>query len=135
MTPEEREELLAGPHVAVIGTEDDSGRPHLSPVWYEWDGNAFTLVLQSGSRKHRNLAARPRFTLCIDRRSWPYRSAVAECEVESLTPRVGYPREVASRYLDGDLLERIMERYEAIEWQLVRATVSRWYGHINRVDG
>jgi PPOX class probable F420-dependent enzyme len=132
MTPEEREELLAQSNIAVLGTEDESGRPHLAPVWYAWDGQTFTLVTPTGSRKHRNLKARRRFSVCIDKRTWPYRSLIAECDVEDMAPQQGYPLAVAARYLDGDLLEQVITRYQAIEWQIVRGRPTRWYGHINR---
>jgi nitroimidazol reductase NimA-like FMN-containing flavoprotein (pyridoxamine 5'-phosphate oxidase superfamily) len=132
MTPEEREALLGEPHIAVLATESGSGRPHLAPLWYRWADGAFTLATPTGSMKHRNLQARPRFTLCIDKRSWPYRSLIAECDVVAQAAQQGYPEEIAARYLDGDRLAGLLDRYRAIEWQVVRGRPTRWYGHINR---
>ena len=34
MSDDELNELLGGAHVAVLGTVDAQGRPHLAPIWY-----------------------------------------------------------------------------------------------------
>jgi pyridoxine/pyridoxamine 5'-phosphate oxidase len=132
LTPEEREAMLAEPLIAVLATEEASGRPHLTPLWYRWDGSLFTIATPTGSRKHRNLERRPRFSLCIDKRTWPYRSLIAECEVADRVARMGYPEDLASRYLQGELLVGVLERYRPIEWQVVTGRATRWYGHVNR---
>ncbi len=41
LTPAEVKEFLAEPVVARIATIDESGVPYVTPVWQEWDGQAF----------------------------------------------------------------------------------------------
>ena len=36
------EEFLRGAQVAALSTVRPDGRPHVVPVWYEWDGKEFT---------------------------------------------------------------------------------------------
>jgi nitroimidazol reductase NimA-like FMN-containing flavoprotein (pyridoxamine 5'-phosphate oxidase superfamily) len=44
LTPEELAEFLAGPVVARVATVDAEGRPYVTPVWQEWDGEAMWVV-------------------------------------------------------------------------------------------
>jgi nitroimidazol reductase NimA-like FMN-containing flavoprotein (pyridoxamine 5'-phosphate oxidase superfamily) len=44
LTPAEVKEFLAAPVVARIATIDESGVPYVTPVWQEWDGEAFWIV-------------------------------------------------------------------------------------------
>jgi nitroimidazol reductase NimA-like FMN-containing flavoprotein (pyridoxamine 5'-phosphate oxidase superfamily) len=38
MTEQERQEFVAGPHVAVLSVASDGGRPpHATPVWYAYE--------------------------------------------------------------------------------------------------
>ena len=41
LTPAEVKEFLAEPVVARIATIDENGVPYVTPVWQEWDGEAF----------------------------------------------------------------------------------------------
>jgi PPOX class probable F420-dependent enzyme len=44
LTPEELSEFLAGPVVARVATVDAEGRPYVTPVWQEWDGQVMWVV-------------------------------------------------------------------------------------------
>ena len=44
LTPAEVKEFLAKPVVARIATIDENGVPYVTPVWQEWDGQAFWIV-------------------------------------------------------------------------------------------
>ena|SRR5690606_8269579 len=132
MQPDERDEFLAGPHIAVMATERPDGRPHLSPVWYLWDGTEFRFVIEPRSVKHHNLALRPRLSVCVDKKSWPYASVIADCDVTLRDYRLGYPSDLAQRYLEGDRLDSFLARYEGTEWVVTHAVPVSWYGHINR---
>ena len=41
LTPAEIKEFLTEPVVARIATIDQNGMPYVTPVWQEWDGEAF----------------------------------------------------------------------------------------------
>jgi nitroimidazol reductase NimA-like FMN-containing flavoprotein (pyridoxamine 5'-phosphate oxidase superfamily) len=46
LTPAEVKEFLAEPVVARIATIDENGVPYVTPVWQEWDGEAFWMVVR-----------------------------------------------------------------------------------------
>ena len=39
---------------------------HLTPIWFDWDGEAFRLTLGAGRVHLKNLAANPRATILVD---------------------------------------------------------------------
>ena len=57
------EERLAGSHDFWLATVTPDGAPHLMPVWAIWRGGALWFSSANGSRKARNLTARPRCSL------------------------------------------------------------------------
>ena len=76
MTPEEIDEFLSRPNVAVVSTVDPDGQPHAVPTWYEWSRGEIVFHTGLRSRKYRNLRRNPRVTLCVDERTAPYRAVV-----------------------------------------------------------
>jgi len=131
MTDPAQRALLAQGLVAVIATEQPDGRPHLTPVWFSWDGAAFEVVTPDSSRKYRNLQRTGRCTLVVDKRSWPYQSVIAECELTGTRPIRGYPPALVHRYLDGDLARDFLDTYRDTKLTAVTLHPTRWYGHVN----
>jgi PPOX class probable F420-dependent enzyme len=66
LTPEERDEFLSRKLVGRLATQRDDGWPHVTPIWYVWEGGRFHLSL-GNSRKHlANLRRDPHATMCVD---------------------------------------------------------------------
>lgn len=66
MTTEDTEAFLAEPHVGVIASLRQDGRPYTVPVWHLWDG---THVWISGTLSRvwcRQIMADPRVSLCVE---------------------------------------------------------------------
>ncbi len=76
LTPQEIDEFLSRPNVAIVATVDPDGQPHAVPTWYEWTDGEIVFHTGLHSRKYRNLRRDPRVTLCIDERTPPYRAVV-----------------------------------------------------------
>jgi PPOX class probable F420-dependent enzyme len=57
--------LLTERLVAVLGTVDPDGAPHVVPVWFAARSGQIVLATSSRSRKIRNLERDPRATLCV----------------------------------------------------------------------
>lgn len=53
-------------HTVVVGTVYPDGQPHLTTVWYRWDGEAFWIATNRTTVKYRNLRRDPRITLLVD---------------------------------------------------------------------
>lgn len=65
LTREQIDAFLGEAHTAVVATIYADGRPHLSTVWYRWDG-AFWIATNRTTVKYRNLRRDPRITLLVD---------------------------------------------------------------------
>ena len=82
----------------------------LSPVWFEWDGDA--VVIWTGGPedgKTRHLAADPRTTIVIAESDLPYRGLEVTGRAE-LTPD-GYDaaiRRISARYVGAEAAERLV---------------------------
>lgn len=65
MSKEELEEFLSTPRVARVATIRD-GKPHVVPVWYEYDGSNILVSTTKGARKAKNLQSNPNVSITID---------------------------------------------------------------------
>lgn len=65
MTREEIRKYLSEPHVARLATSHD-GWPHVTPVWFEYDGETFWIPIQATTRKATHVKKDKRVGLLID---------------------------------------------------------------------
>jgi len=93
------EEFLRGPMVAALATVRPDGRPHVVPVWYEYDGREFTISSFRDTQKAKNIAKKGFAALSIFSGAIPYRQVTVEG-----TARMGGP-------LDNVWRERVAMRY------------------------
>lgn len=93
-------EFLKGPHLAALATVRPDGRPHVTPVWYEYDGYEFIVSTFRSSQKARNVARKGFAAMSIATDEVPYKQVIVEG-----TARVGsqidnvWRQRVAIRYL------------------------------------
>ena len=96
MSVHDREDFLAGPHVAVVGVVDPRGvrAPLLVPVWYGYQpGSVVTVQTGRDTIKARLIRAAGRFSLCVQDESAPYRYVSVEGPVVAVEDPV--PADVA----------------------------------------
>jgi uncharacterized protein len=102
-TETERQEFLAGKHVAVLSVEAVNGRPPASvPIWYGYaPGGHILLNTGASARKARLIERAGAVTLVVQREEMPYQYVVVEGTViETTTPTPLEVREaIAIRYL------------------------------------
>ena len=65
LTENQQAFLRERPH-AVLATIMPDGRPQLTPNWYLWDGERFSVSTLDWTVKVKNAKRDPRITLCID---------------------------------------------------------------------
>ena len=112
------EEFLRQPNVAALSSVRPDGRPHVTPVWYEFSGGEFTVSTFRSAQKLKNVARKGFASLCIYTQELPYRLVIVEG-----TARVGSPvdnvwrERVASRYL-GEAAGRRYVR-DTADWDVV----------------
>jgi len=93
-------EFLKGAHLASLATVRPDGRPHVTPVWYEYDGYEFIVGTFRSSQKARNVARKGFAALAIGTTQVPYKQVIIEG-----TARLGsqidnvWRERVAIRYL------------------------------------
>lgn len=98
------EQFLQTPLVARLACLNREGKPHVVPVWQEWDGEAFYVAAWEGSQWALYLQENPAVSLTIDEPWTPLRRVVAHGE--------------ATRLREGDypggtqaLVTRLRQRY------------------------
>ena len=66
MTPKELDDFLAGERICRVATLSVGGAPHLSPLWFVWDGKAVWMVSLIKSQRWSDLARDPRVSIVVD---------------------------------------------------------------------
>jgi PPOX class probable F420-dependent enzyme len=105
MTVAEREDFLAGLHVAVLSVEDPGRGPLAVPVWYSYaPGGTVSVVTGGHSVKAGLLRAAGRFSLCVQSESMPYRYVSVEGPITAVDDTVlpDERRALAHRYLGAE---------------------------------
>jgi PPOX class probable F420-dependent enzyme len=102
-TETERQEFLAGKHVAVLSVAATDGRPPASvPIWYDYTpGGHIRINTGASARKARLIEQAGAVTLVVQREDLPYQYVVVEgTVVETTAPTPVEVREaIAIRYL------------------------------------
>ncbi len=99
MTPEQLRKFLSEPHLLDLATITSEGYPHVTPVWFEYDGKNFRISTTRERKKARNLATNPRAGFSIAEHQLPYKAVI------------GYGEATIEDDTDGKLLERLAHRY------------------------
>jgi PPOX class probable F420-dependent enzyme len=113
LAPGDLGDLLERPILAVLATRRRDETTMLSPVWFEWDGDA--VVIWTGGPedgKARHLAADPRTTVVIAESDLPYRGLEVTGRAE-LTGD-GYDaaiRRISARYVGAAAAERLVRAF------------------------
>ncbi|MER5910487.1 pyridoxamine 5'-phosphate oxidase family protein [Streptomyces sp. NPDC001982] len=66
MTPDELDEFLAGERTCRVATVSTDGAPHVSALWFAWDGTSLWLYSVVRSRRWADLRRDPRVAVVVD---------------------------------------------------------------------
>lgn len=66
MTKQEIDKRLEGRALARMATYREDGMIHLTPIWFDWDGERFRHTLGAGRVHLKNLRRDPRVTILVD---------------------------------------------------------------------
>ena len=131
LTPEEIQQYLEQPHIAVMATINRRGEPHLTPNWYRYNGSALMFVTRSDRLKYRNLQRDRRMSVCIydAPRASQYVVISGAAAIQDAT--TGGPevwdeiRRVVSRYVAPEDVESYIARWRTEPRVLVTITPER----------
>jgi PPOX class probable F420-dependent enzyme len=115
-------DLFEQPWLATLATYRKNGTVLLSPVWFDWDGEAFLVSLVHGDWKELHLRRNPRASLLIaEEASYPGR-ALEAAGTASVTPDADTSaiRRIATRYLGDSVGNRWVSQYPELVWDLMR---------------
>lgn len=119
MTPEKLKEFLAKPILMDIATVTPEGYPHVTPVWFDYDGEVFRVSTTKERKKARNVLQNPRVGFSIAQHSLPYAAVVGYGDVErSDDPQGTLLQKLARKYLPPEKAEKYYQ-------ELMRAGSSR----------
>lgn len=103
--------FLARPLIARMATIKPNQRPHIVPVWYEWDGHLLWITIDRRSQKYRNLRKHPYCAVSIDETLGGLRfmGVIFEGRVELIEEPADWARQVVvrvyTRYLGEEGIE------------------------------
>ncbi len=66
MTPAELDAFLTEQRTCRVATVSADGRPHISALWFAWDGTALWLYSLTRSRRWAELRRDPRLAVIVD---------------------------------------------------------------------
>jgi len=128
MSQSEREEFLAGVHVAVLSVAAGADRgPLIVPVWYSYQpGGVISVSTGRDSRKARAVAAAGRLSLCAQDERPPYKYVTIEgpAVIEEITP--DERRQLARRYLGREQGDAYIDSIPGGDEVAIRITPERW---------
>jgi uncharacterized protein len=129
-TETERQEFLAGKHVAVLSVAAADGRPPASvPIWYDYSpGGNIRINTGASARKARLIERAGAVTLVVQREEPPYQYVVVEgTVVETTTPTPVEVREaIAIRYLGEKAGREFVRGLDGQESVLFTVRPDRW---------
>lgn len=96
-------DFLNGPWAASLACVRPDGKPHVIPVWQEWDGQDFSVIVWRGSQWADYLGHNPNVSLTVDEPWAPLRRVVVQGCAEPVTGEMGnleaLVQRLARRYL------------------------------------
>jgi PPOX class probable F420-dependent enzyme len=98
--PPEFHDLLSSRAIAFVGTIGKRGEPHVTPIWFLWDGERVRISLVAGRQKLRNLQRDPHISLAMIDPSRPTYYLELRGRVDELTPdpELALERAIAEKY-------------------------------------
>ena len=122
-------ELLGLRLIATLGTSNADGTPLLTPIWYLYESGRIYLPTGSGSRKVRNIQARPAVSVLIDqRRADRHRwvSATGRAEIVTGAAALDINARVRARYVSTAGEQTYGQLIAAYDDVTVVVTPDRW---------
>ncbi len=105
--------VTSGAHTGKFATVGADGMPHVTPVWYVFDGEDFLFTGGLDTAKLRNVQRDPRAAMCIDDEAPPFSYVEVRGEVrlsEDLDDLKDVATRAAARYLGPERAEEFGRR-------------------------
>ncbi len=113
--------LSKGTRTGKLATVRKDGRPHVTPIWFEIDGDELVFTTWHESVKAVNMRHDPRVSICVDEEIPPFAFVIFEGTVtikEDADERAYWARRIAVRYMGEELADAYGKR-NSVEGELV----------------
>lgn len=127
---DERQEFLAGKHIAVLSVAAEGRPPASVPIWYDYTPGGDIRVNTGASRRKAKLIERAgAVTLVVQREEMPYQYVVVEgTVVQATTPSPLTAREaIAARYLGEEGGRQFASQSDGQDSVLFTIRPDRWF--------
>jgi hypothetical protein len=130
-TESERQDFLAGKHIAVLSVAADDGRPPASvPLWYDYTpGGNIRFYLDASRHLTKLIESAGMVTLVVQREEFPYQWVAVEgtvVETTSPTP-VEVRAAIAIRYLGEEAGREFVRGPDSYDRVLFTVRPDRWF--------
>jgi PPOX class probable F420-dependent enzyme len=132
-----REFVLERARTAKVATVRENGRPHVTPVWVDLDGEVVVFTTGARSVKGRDLRRDPRVMICIDDDAPPFAFVLIEGVAdlsEDLDALRTWATRIGGRYMGADRAEEFGARNGTPGELLVRVRPTRVRGATGITD-
>jgi PPOX class probable F420-dependent enzyme len=108
--------VLKGKNFAFIGTINEDGSPHVSPVWVETDGRNVLVNTRLGRVKEKNARRDPRIAVAVVDAANPYYAVVLDGRVKKAIKGKEADQNIhtlslkytGKRYSESDAVKRVI---------------------------
>lgn len=128
MSPAEtRAFLLSRPRVGKLASVRADGRPHVTPIWFDVDGDQIVFMTWHESVKAKNITRSGQVCLCVDEEAPPYAYVIMDGIAELSRPddMLYWATRISGRYMGEDLADAYGKRNSVEGEMLVRMTVTK----------
>ena len=134
--------MREGSRTGKLGVVRADGRPHVVPIWFDFDDATGDLmfVMGAGSLKAKCIARDPRVTVCVDQMEFPFAFAridgVAATFAYADDPdaMLHWATETCRRFVGDERAEAFGRRNADPDELLVRVTPTHYVGAIGVAD-
>ena len=124
--------LTGGSHLMKLATLTAEGGPYVTPVWYDYDGEAFYIAGRRTANWVAHIRGDERVSFCIDTCDAPYTRVVVEGTAEIVDGAwLGEWKHWAVRYLGDEAGSRYYEDTKHMPRAYIRITprkLTSWAG-------
>lgn len=129
--------LLDEPRTGKLATVRADGRPHITPIWIDLDGDMLVFTTWHESVKALNMRRDPRVSICIDDETPPFAYAIIEGTADfSDDPDelLEWATRIAGRYMGQDQAAAYGKRNSVKGELLVHVTPTKIIARKNIAD-
>jgi len=120
--------VLTGTRTGKLAVTRADGRPHVTPIWFDLDGDDVVFTTHENSVKAQHLRRDPRAALCVDDETPPYSYVMLEGTATlsaDLDELLAWATRIGGRYMGQDRAKEYGERNGVPGELLVRLRVER----------